>query len=124
MPRSSLICFRLTSRAGRAVLPERSFMRLIKSVPPAITSVLPHSLSSRFVAALIVLGLACSKACIRPVLLLVGTAHASNLLKRCEHLVRRERQRRHTNTDRVGYRIGNGRARRDHRRFTQADHAA
>src|SRR5262245_61483619 len=111
MTSSSLMFLMLTTRFGATM---KSFMREIRSVPPARTSASPQEAPSSATACSLVVGLAYSNFCIGP----------SFLFERREHAVGGQRERGHANADGVGHRVRDRRAGRNDRRFADADHAA
>src|SRR6476660_3608402 len=91
-----------------------SFIRLIRSVPPARTSTSPHCAPSIPAASCTVVGLEYAKAC----MLCVPP------LQRRQHPVGAERDTRHAHADGVSDRITNGRDRTYRRRLAEANYAA
>src|ERR1043165_8233871 len=91
-----------------------SFIRLIRSVPPARTSTSPHCEASIPAASWTVVGLEYAKACMLRV----------PPLQRRQHSVRAERDTRHAHADGVGDRIAYGRDRTHRGRLAETDYAA
>src|SRR2546426_11853518 len=98
-----------TTRLGVA---RYSFMRLIRSVPPASTSASPHLLSSNPRASCSVVGFAYSKACILCI----------PPFERFKHPVGSQRDIRYAYADGIGHCVRDRRDGRNRRRLAQADH--
>src|SRR2546423_14504950 len=111
-PRSSAIFLMLTTRFGVTM---KSFINASRSVPPAMTSVSPHCLPSSSIACSLVVGLAYSNFCI---------GFASFLSQRRQDAVGGKRDGRNAHADGVGNGVRDRCARRNRRRFADADHAA
>src|SRR5215470_688276 len=108
MPFSSLMSFMFIKRFGAMT---SSFIRANRSVPPASTSLSPQDGDRRPTACLSVVGLAYSNA--RMV--------ASFLFERFQHSIRRQRQVRHPDADRVCHGVRDSCAGRHGRRLAQTD---